>query len=83
MIKIKITELDLADFKEMEAVAIRQIKDGKKIVLSATELYTLAVQKILKLGGSTAEEEIEETRKQINSTADEADDPDEDKNPAL
>ena len=53
---MKITELDLADWKELEENAINQIKTARKMNIIGEAILTESIIAIHKLGGETEEE---------------------------
>jgi len=57
-------ELELKDYKDMEREALEQLRNGKKILIVATEILTLATININKLGGETEGERIERVKKE-------------------
>jgi len=57
-------ELELKDYKDMEASAREQLRSGKKLILLATEVLKLATININKLGGETESERIVRVKKE-------------------
>ena len=71
--EINPTDLEVVDWVEMEEMAIRQIKEGQKIIIAASEIMNKATKMIKALGGEPTKERVnrisrEGSEKSINST---------------
>ena len=47
------TDLNLADYKEMEATALKQLRNGKKVVAAAEQILSYSEFMIRELQGET------------------------------